>query len=199
MPTQTDMRRYALNQRWDGRHLATARRLLDPQPGTRLLEVGSGRGYLSHALEELGANVTGVDLNAEAAANAVARDIRQMSVYELAFDAGEFDQVLSVHAIEHFPDLPAAFSEMARVLRPGGRMLLIYPAEPIRGLFAVPDATIIYRNPFKARELHRHRLRPKRVQALGEAAGLMHLRSEFQLLSSPQFVTLFEKANLTER
>lgn len=195
MPSQTDLRRYALNQRWDRRHLATTRRLLDPQPGTRILEVGSGRGYLSHALDQLGANVTGVDLNAEAVAHAVARDVRQMSVYELGFEAGEFDQLVSVHAIEHFPDLPAAFTEMTRVLRPGGRMLLIYPAEPIRGLFAVPDATIIYRNPFKARELHRHRLRPKRVQAFGAAAGLAHVRSEFQLLSSPQFVTLLEKLN----
>ena len=193
MPSPTDLRRYALNQRWDRRHLATAQRLLDPQPGSRILEIGSGRGFLSRAFDELGANATGVDVNAEAVAHAVARDVRQMSVYQLGFATGEFDHVVAVHAIEHFPDLPGAFTEMCRVLRPGGRMLLIYPAEPIRGLFAVLDATIIYRNPLKARELHRHRLRPRRVRGFGEAAGLAHVRSEFQLFSSPQFVTLLEK------
>jgi len=78
-------------------------------------------------------------------------------------------------------------------VKPGGRMLFIYPAEPIRGLFAVPDAIIIYRNPFKARQLHRQKLRPKTVCAIGVAAGLEPVHSEFQLLSSPQFVTVLRK------
>ncbi|HZM72400.1 MAG TPA: class I SAM-dependent methyltransferase [Candidatus Polarisedimenticolia bacterium] len=188
-----DFRRYALSQRWDSGHLRTVRRLLDPQPGTRILEVGSGRGHLTKRLDELGAIATGIDLNAEAVANAVARDIRQMSVEALDFADGEFDQLVAVHAIEHFPDLPLAMRQMARVLRPGGRALFVYPAEPIRGLFAVPDAIIIYRNPFKARQLHRQKLRPRKVRALAAAAGLDHVHSEFQLLSSPQFATVVRK------
>ena len=197
MPGPTDFRRYALNQRWDRGHLRTVRRLLDPQPGTRILEVGSGRGHLTKRLDELGAIATGVDLNAEAIASAAARDVRVMHVEQLAFPDGEFDQLIAVHAIEHFPDISAAFSEMARVLRPGGRMLLIYPAEPIRGLFAVPDSIIIYRNPFRARELHRQKLRPSKVRAIAAAAGLVHVSSEFQLLSSPQFATVLAKPALT--
>ncbi len=193
MPSSTDFRRYALSQRWDRGHLRTVRRLLDPQPGTRILEVGSGRGYLSRRLDELGAIATGIDLNVGAVAHAVARDIREMSVMALNFPDAEFDQVVAIHAIEHFPDLSGALAEMARVLRPGGRTLFIYPAEPIRGLFAVPDAIILYRNPFRARELHRQKLRPSKVQALAAAAGLAHVSSEFQLLSSPQFATLLRK------
>jgi ubiquinone/menaquinone biosynthesis C-methylase UbiE len=191
--SSNDYRRYALRQRWDSGHLRTVRRLLDPQPGTRILEVGSGRGHLTKRLDELGTIATGIDLNAEAVATAIARDIRLMSVEALGFPDGEFDQLVAVHAIEHFPDLPLAMGEMARVLRPGGRMLLIYPAEPIRGLFAVPDAIIIYRNPFKARELHRQRLWPRKVCAIGSAAGLEPDHSEFQLLSSPQFATVLRK------
>ncbi len=187
------MRRYALSQRWDRQHLATTRRLLDPQQGTRILEVGSGRGHLTKRLDDLGAIATGIDANPEVAGNAVARDIRVMRVEHLDFPDGEFDQVVAVHAIEHFPLLEAAFAEMARVLRPGGSMLLIYPAEPIRGLFSVPDAIIIYRNPFRSRELHLHKLRPSKVQRLGEAVGLEHVHSEFNLFSSPQFVTLLRK------
>ena len=193
MPSSTDFRRYALSQRWDPGHLRTVRRLLDPRPGTRILEVGSGRGFLSKRLDELGAIATGIDLNAEAVANAVASDVREMSVMELDCPDAKFDHVVAVHVIEHLPDLTGALREMSRVLKSGGRMLFIYPAEPIRGLFAVPDAIIIYRNPFKARQLHRQRLWPRKVCALAAAAGLEPVHSEFQLLSSPQFVTVLRK------
>ncbi|MBI2776011.1 MAG: class I SAM-dependent methyltransferase [Chloroflexi bacterium] len=187
------MRRYALAQRFGGQHITTVKRLLDPQPGMRLLEVGSGRGHLTKKLEALGTIATGIDANPEAAQNAVARDIRTMRVEEMEFPASEFDQIVAIHAIEHFPLIAEAFADMARVLKPGGQMLLIYPAEPIRGLFSVPDAIIIYRNPFRSRELHRHKLRPSEVRAIGTAAGLEHVHSEFQLFTSPQFVTVLRK------
>ena len=192
-PTARDMKRYALAQRWGGQHINTVKRLVDPQPGQRILELGSGRGHLAKKLEGLGATVTGIDANPEAAENAVASDIRTMRVEALDFPDAEFDTLVAIHAIEHFPLIAEAFGEMARVLKPGGRMLLVYPAEPIRGLFSVPDAIIIYRNPFRSRELHRHKLRPSKVRRLADAAGLEHLHSEFQLLTSPQFVTLLRK------
>lgn len=191
-PGTDAMRRYALSQHWDDQHLRVAKRLLDPQPGTRILEVGSGRGHLTRQLDELGAVATGIDANPAAADHAVARDIRVMAVERIDFRDGEFDQVVAVHAIEHFPELEPAFAEMARVLRPGGRMLLVYPYEPIRGLGAVPDAITIYRNPFRARELHRHNLRPARVRALGAQAGLDHVHTEFRYVL-PQFITLLHK------
>jgi SAM-dependent methyltransferase len=186
------MRRYALSQRWDEQHFRTTRRLLDPQPGTRILEVGSGRGHLTRQLDGLGAVATGIDANPAAAEHAIAKDVRVMAVERIDFRDGEFDQVIAVHAIEHFPELDLAFAEMARVLRPGGRMLLIYPYEPIRGLGAVPDAITIYRNPFRARELHLHNLRPARVRALGQQAGLHHVHTEFRWLL-PQFITILRK------
>lgn len=191
-PNGGDLRRYALRQRWDEQHLRLVRRLLDPQPGTRILEVGSGRGHLTRQLDELGTIATGIDANPAAAEHAIARDIRVMAVERIDFPDGEIDQVIAVHAIEHFPELEPAFAEMARVLRPGGRMLLVYPWEPVRGLGAVPDAITIYRNPFRARELHRHNLRPARVRALGEQAGLEHVHSEFRFLL-PQFITVLRK------
>ena len=193
VPSSDRLRRYALRQPWDRRHLATIRRLLDPQPGDRILEVGCGPGHLTRRLEDLGCQATGIDANPEVADTAIARDVRVMRVEELAFPDGHFDKIVAVHAIEHFPRLEQALAEMARVLRTGGTMLLIYPAEPIRGLFAVPDAITIYHNPFRARELHLHKLRPADVRALAEAVGLAHVHSEFNLLSSPQFVTVLQK------
>jgi len=192
VPTHDDMGRYALAQRWDAQHLATIRRLLDPQPGTRMLEVGSGRGHLTSKLDRLGVIATGVDANPAVADHALARDIRVMNVEHLEFADGEFDQVVSVHAIEHFPNLAAGFAEMARVLRPGGRMLLVYPWEPIRGLGAVPDAITIYRNPFRARQMHLHKPRPRLVRMLAEDVGLTHVHTEFKVFW-PQFTTLLHK------
>lgn len=188
-----DSRRYALVNRWDPRHLHTVRRLLDPRPGERILEVGCGRGHLTKRLQDLGVEAVGVDANPQAAAVAVAKDVRAMRAEMLAFPDGSFDKVVSVHAIEHVPPLERALAEMARVLRRGGRMLLIYPAEPIRGIFAVPTSVILHGTPFKARQIHIHRLTPRRVRALTGSLGLTHLHSELNLLSSPQFVTLVEK------
>ena len=192
VPTHDDMGRYALAQRWDAQHLGTIRRLLDPQPGTRILEVGSGRGHLTCQLDRLGAIATGVDANPAAATHALARDIRVMDVERLEFADEEFDQLVSVHAIEHFPNLAGAFAEMARVLRPGGRMLLVYPWEPIRGIGAVPDAITIYRNPFRARQMHLQKPRPGQVRRLGEDVGLAHVHTEFRAFW-PQFTTLLRK------
>lgn len=188
-----DLRRYAHYQGWDRRHLSTIRRFLDPQPGERVLEVGCGPGHLTKRLQDLGCLAIGVDANPQAPEAAIARDVRVMRAEHLEFPDGSFDKVLAIHAIEHFPELAASFAEMARVLRPGGLMLLVYPAEPIRGLFATIDAIVLYRNPLRARDLHLHKLRPSSVRALADSTGLEHLHSEFNLFTSPQFVTLLRK------
>ena len=115
-----------------------------------------------------------------------------MRAEELAFPDDSFDAVVSVHAIEHIPDLAGAFAEMARVLRPGGRALFVYPAEPVQGMFAVPTAVILHGSPFRAREVHCQWLWPAKVRRLLAPLGFVPVHSEFNLRSSPQFVSLFE-------
>lgn len=188
-----DSLRYALVNRWDDRHLHTFERLLGPSPGPRVLEVGCGRGHLTKALQNLGLDVTGIDANPQAAAVAVTDGVHTMHAEALEFPDASFDTVVSVHAIEHIPPIEGAFAEMARVVRPGGRILLIYPAEPVQGVWAVPTSVILYRNPFKARRVHCHWLWPSKVRRLAAGAGLEHLHSEFNLFSSPQFVTLLRR------
>lgn len=189
-----DSRRYALVNRWDPRHLLTVNRLLDPRPGERVLEVGCGRGHLTRRLAEAGIDVTGIDANPRAAELAESDRVVTMLAENLAFPDDSFDAVVSVHAIEHIPDLEGAFAEMARVLRPGGRALFIYPAEPVQGIFAVPTAVILHGNPFKARDVHCQWLWPAKVRRLMSSLGFVHVHSELNLLSSPQFVSLFELA-----
>lgn len=166
---------------------------LDPRAGDRILEVGCGRGHLTKRLRELGADAVGIDANPYAAAEAVTEGVSTADAEALDYPDDSFDKIVSVHAIEHIPNIEAAFSEMSRVLKPGGKALFIYPAEPIQGIWAVPTAIVLHGNPLKARDVHCNWLWPSKVRALAEPCGLVHDHSKFMLFSSPQFVSLFSK------
>jgi len=186
--------RYALSNRWDSSHLRTVNRLLAPAPGMRLLEVGCGRGHLAKHLQAQGLDVVGIDANPYAIEHGVACNLCTMQGEALNFPDASFDMLYSFHAIEHIPPLEQALAEMSRVVKPGGKLLLAYPAEPIKGLYAFPTAFILYRNPFRAGEVHCHWLTPGRLRLLTAPLPLEHLRSEFHLLRSPQFFSLFRRA-----
>jgi methionine biosynthesis protein MetW len=101
------------------------------RPGDRVLQVDCGPGVLAARLAELGAQVVGTDLSAEALRRARARNI---GVYQvnldrepLPFGDATFDVVLSDSQIEHRVDSERYLDECARVLRPGGRLVLCVP------------------------------------------------------------------------
>ena len=191
--TQYDSPRYAAVNRWDSSHLDKVDRLLDVGPGDRVLEVGSGRGHLTSRLAERGVDIVGIDANPNAAELAETDRVIHMLAEELDFPDEEFDYIISVHAIEHIPNLREAAAEMSRVLKPGGEAMFIYPAEPIMGLFAIPTSVILHGTPFKAREIHCQKLWPKKVRLLMAPLGLEERHSEFNLFKSPQFVSVLVK------
>lgn len=186
-----DNRRYALVNRWDPSHLNKVDRLLPLRPGERVLEVGCGSGHLTRRLAERGIDVTGIDANPNAAEVAGTDRVKTMRAESLEFGDASFDAIISIHAIEHIPALEAAFTEMARVLRPQGRALFIYPAEPIMGLYAIPTSVILHGTPFRAREVHCHKLWPAKVRRMVEPLGWTETHRQFDLLKSPQFVSRF--------
>jgi 2-polyprenyl-3-methyl-5-hydroxy-6-metoxy-1,4-benzoquinol methylase len=188
-----DSRRYALINRWDPAHLEKVDRLLDFNSGNRVLEVGCGQGHLTKRLADRGIDIIGIDANPNAPEVAESDRVRYMTAEVLEFEDESFDIVLSVHAIEHIPPLDQALAEMARVLKPAGQALHIYPAEPIMGLYAIPTAVILHGTPFKAREVHCHKLWPSKLRAMMEPIGLRETHHEFNLFKSPQFVSVFEK------
>lgn len=185
--------RYALVNRWDPGHLKTVRTHLDLTSVGRVLEVGCGRGHLVARLREEGVDAVGIDLNPHAIEHGVTDALRTMDATRLEFPDAHFDAVVSMHAIEHIPDLDAALTEMVRVVRPGGTLVLVYPAEPIQGLFAVPTSVILHGTPFKAREVHCQHLTPRRLAARVAGLPVRVVTDSFQLLASPQFTTVLSR------
>lgn len=190
-----DSHRYALVNRWDPAHLDTIDRLITLFPGERVLEVGCGAGHLTTRLAGRGIDVTGIDANPNASTIAGSERVLTMRAEALAFDDDTFDAVVSVHAIEHIPNLEEALAEMARVLKPGGRVLFIYPAEPIMGLYAIPTSLILHGTPARAREVHCHKLWPAKLRSMVEPLGWVETHHEFDLFKSPQFVSRFAGPN----
>jgi ubiquinone/menaquinone biosynthesis C-methylase UbiE len=193
--TVYDSRRYAMINRWDSAHLDTVDRLLTVSSGDRVIEIGCGQGHLTKRLAARGVDIVGIDANPAAPEVAGSGLVRHMTAEKLEFDDCSFDYVLSFHAIEHIPGLETALAEMARVLRPGGKALLVYPAEPIMGVYAIPTSVILHGTPWRAREIHCQKLWPAKLRRLVQPLGLVEVDKEFHLFKTPQFVSVFEKAS----
>ena len=176
------------------RHARRIMRYLRPHDDERLLEVGCGRGWLTQRMQERIPATYGVDVNPRSIIHGVTANLHVMDAVALEFDDEQFDHAYSFHAIEHIVDAATAIRELHRVVRPGGRILLVYPAEPIRGLYAMPGAWLGFGNPLLARRLHVHRFTPKRIARLAAECGLVHVTSALDLLITPQFITVLTKA-----
>lgn len=103
--------------------------------GRRVLEVGCGQGAALHFLPGAGATrVVGLDASYESLsrASAGARSADAAGIQLLQGDAehlpcpdGSFDAVLSIGVLHHTPDTAGAIREIHRVLRPGGRAVVM--------------------------------------------------------------------------
>ncbi|WP_234322858.1 class I SAM-dependent methyltransferase [Streptomyces sp. NRRL S-350] len=110
----------------------------EPRERLRLAEVGCGRGLgTALALREFRfATVTGVDIHPDQVERARAVNARALATYpdrlaytlgsadELPFPDASLDGVYSVEAAQHFRELTGFARESARVLRPGGRLVV---------------------------------------------------------------------------
>jgi SAM-dependent methyltransferase len=96
--------------------------------GTRLLDVGSGPGYVAAAAAERGAAVVGVGAAARMLTLAAQRypglEFRQADAEALPFPDGSFEAVVANFLVPHLARPETAVAEFVRVLRPGGRLAL---------------------------------------------------------------------------
>lgn len=102
---------------------------LDGRRGLRVLEVGSGYGDILIYLKSRGCEVLGTDLS-EAGARKGAEygvEIRVGNLADLKLPSASFDVAILCHSLEHVPDPNVELAELARVLRPGGRIHLAVP------------------------------------------------------------------------
>ena len=102
--------------------------------GLDILEVGCGAGWLCPSLTPFG-RVTATDLSDEVLARARERmpDVQFVAgdFMELEFEPGGFDVVIALEVLSHVSDHDAFVAKMARLLRPGGVLLLATQNRPV--------------------------------------------------------------------
>jgi SAM-dependent methyltransferase len=103
------------------------RRVTDRRP--RILDVGCGTGANLILLSKYG-DADGVDISEDALAFCRERGLDKVTLgagEELPYEDNTFDLVTALDVVEHMDDDLAGLTEMRRVLRPGGRVLLFVP------------------------------------------------------------------------
>jgi demethylmenaquinone methyltransferase / 2-methoxy-6-polyprenyl-1,4-benzoquinol methylase len=119
-----------MHHRWRERAADLAR----VGPGSRALDVATGTGDLAVELAARGAEVTGLDFAEKmlelARAKAPGVDWVQGNALELPYGAAEFDAVTVGFGARNFSDLDRGLREMARVTRPGGRVVVLEITTP---------------------------------------------------------------------
>lgn len=112
--------------------------LLDIQPTDKVLEIGFGPGF---AVQQVAQSLTsgliaGVDLSRTMVRSARRRnakslqqgqvDLRYGDVTNLPFPDHSFDKAFSINCLYFWNDMPSALSELQRVLKPGGTLVLTF-------------------------------------------------------------------------
>jgi SAM-dependent methyltransferase len=129
------------------------RRVTDRRP--RILDVGCGTGANLLMLSKYG-EAEGVDVSEDALAFCRERGLDKVRLgagEELPYDDGTFDLVTAFDVVEHMDDDLAGLSEMQRVLRPGGRVLLFVPT--FMFLWGLQDEVSNHRRRYRLPQLRR--------------------------------------------
>lgn len=189
-----DLQSLGLHRAWK-RRLARLARL---GPGRRALDVCCGTGDVAFALARSGARVTGVDFSPAMLAVARERAGRRAGEVEflegdalhLPFAKDSFDAVTISYGLRNLADFAAGLAEMRRVLRPGGRLLVLDFGKPAnrlwRGLYFTYLRTVVpvFGRLFAGRaeayayilESLRHYPGQQDVAELMRSQGLMNIR-----------------------
>ncbi len=108
---------------------AAAMHLPAPVGYARLLEVGSGSGVALARMQQLGWQVEGVEVDPGGVAAARARgvNVQQGELAQQKYPNSSFDAVTSMHVLEHLRDPVGLLKECYRILKPGGKLVILTP------------------------------------------------------------------------
>lgn len=108
---------------------AAAMYLRAPAGNAKVLDVGCGSGVLLARMKSLGWDAEGVEVDPGGVAAARARGVtvHQGQLAEAKFPDNYFDAVHSAHVIEHVYDPVALLRECFRILKPGGKLVILTP------------------------------------------------------------------------
>lgn len=100
---------------------------LEGTSGRRLADIGGGTGNYSLALRQEGWTPVVIDRSPEMLARAADKGLEtvQADARQLPFGDESFDAAMMISMLHHVEDRPAALAEARRVLRPGGRLVLM--------------------------------------------------------------------------
>ena len=114
---------YGQDARWKAKLVSLA----DVRPGDRALDLAAGTGDIAFAVAARGARTIGLDITHRmlqlASAKSSAASFITGDMTSLPFRAAPFDLVTTGYGLRNVPDLDGAIDEIARVLKPGGRLL----------------------------------------------------------------------------
>jgi 2-polyprenyl-6-hydroxyphenyl methylase/3-demethylubiquinone-9 3-methyltransferase len=150
--------------------------------GRQVLDVGCGGGLLAEAMARRGGRVLGIDLAPEALAVArlhalesgVAVEYRQVEVESLAgtMPAG-FDVVTCLEMLEHVPDPSAVVAALARLVRPGGHVIVSTINRNAKAFaLAIVGAEYVMRLLPMGTHRYARLIRPSELSRWARAAGL---------------------------
>lgn len=136
---------------------------LELRPPARVLDAGCGWGVTLESLEARGFQAVGLDVSRRTLEK-LDRPGRHLIEADLSRSmpprAGGYDAVLALHVIEHLDDDAGAIRRLARLTRPGGRVVVSVPALP--EMFGEFDRI----------QGHRRRYRPEDLEAAFAGSGL---------------------------
>jgi methionine biosynthesis protein MetW len=108
---------------------ALAMYLEAPASGARVLDVGCGSGKLLPQMRAMGWQAEGIEVDPKAVETAQKRGlpVKLGQLRDLSFPDAHFDAIHMSHVIEHVHDPAALLQECNRILKPGGRLVILTP------------------------------------------------------------------------
>ena len=125
-------------QTQDEEHLKKILSFIETKAGMKILDLGTGSGYLAFPLAESnpGSEITGLDIvrntleanRKRAASEGIANlSFTDYDGIDFPFEDCSFDMVVTRYALHHFPDIDHSVGEISRILKSGGSLFISDP------------------------------------------------------------------------